>query len=68
MARGGSPRFADPPFWYPHTISTPLKAAGVGETVRTRSFGADGKTAQKCLPTLAPLIFRNRKPFLGSML
>lgn len=52
-----------------HTISISFKAVGVGEDVKTRSFGADGKAAQNCLPILAPTPSSGiGNPFLGSLL
>lgn len=56
-------------FLTPHTISISFKAVGVGEDVKTRSFGADGKAAQNCLPILAPTPSSGiGNPFLGSLL
>lgn len=36
-------RFSRPIPLIPYIISIPFKAAGMGESARTRSFGADGK-------------------------
>lgn len=49
----------------PYIISIPVKAVGVGEAVKTRSFGDDGKAARTAFPSWLSPYLQEEATLLG---